>query len=228
MNKLRDAKARARALVGDPDAQWTTDSYLQPLMSIAYDDIIGYLRNFASPAIEKVVPILNVPAGTTSFLEYQAGPSVPLSGLVTPLRLKWKQAGQPENQYRLVNESSDLPDIVPGNYLNGMSVFWEWRAYVMYVTPLGFPADFQMRGEFLPPLPIKDDDYLTLHPMIATPLGYWTASLIGGESTNATVRQTWKEEAMRSIDDLSSDLTRKDQGKPGPRLGRMNSRGRRR
>lgn len=230
MGNLRDIKQGVRSLLEDPEGYIAPDGDLIQKVNIVYKSVINYLANFGSPNIEKQVPLLNVAAGTTTFTPQQVNqpPSQragqtgsPLAGLLNPLLIEWKQAGQPENQYREARFVDEyLPHIVPGNYINGMGIFWTWRAWQIYITPLGFPADFMVTGEFKPAPLLKDEDVIAVHPAMDDYLTYATAALIGASRVNPSYIQTWTALADASRDDVAAWLVRKDQGGIC-RVGRM-------
>lgn len=230
MGTLRDVKASVRALIEDPEGYISPDADLVQKINLVYKSAIGRLANYGSPNIEQQIPLLNVPAGTTTLSTYQvqqppgqrAGlAGSPLAGLINPLLIEWKQANQPENCYceaRFVDEY--LPHVVPGNYINGMGVWWTWRAWQLYITPLGFPADFLVTGEFKPAPLLKDEDKVAVHPMMDDYLAYATAAMIGASKVNASYIQTWTALADVTMDDVIGWLVRKDQGGIC-RVGRM-------
>ena len=47
---------------------------------------------------------------------------------------------------------------------------WEWRAYVLYVTPLPYIATLRVRGSFLAAALGNDDDIIVIHPLMAAAL----------------------------------------------------------
>lgn len=220
MNTLLDVKQRVRALIGDPDGDFATDAYLLPLINQAYEAAILYLENSCSPVIEKLVDLPAVPAGTTSFAQYQTD-GQPLVGLETPLRIEWKLTGQPEDDYWFAIQKQILPNVSPANYIPIMGVYWEWRAGAIYVTPLQFEADFRIRGDFSPGPLVKDTDRLGIHPRMATGLAFATAALIGGERANPGYIQNWGSQAIIVFDDIGAILSRQQQG-TSIRIGRMN------
>jgi hypothetical protein len=237
MNQLIDVKKKARTLVEDPDGDWADDEYILPYIVIAWESAINYLTNTCSPFITEARPVLNVPMGTTDFTPFQVKPATPaqavgqagapLVGLMTPLKIWWKVAGQPENNYCEADEKKDLPFITPANYIAGQRVYWEWRANKILVTPLNFNADFLVKGEYLPQCPLKDEDYLQLDPLMSNGLGYATAALIGGGRVNQSYLTTWQQAAENEWDNVSARLVRKELSTT-QRAGRMSGRAGRR
>ena len=233
-NDLKDVKSKTRALLGDPLGDWATDAYLIPLINLIYEDSINYLMNTCSPFMTKKVFVPNVMAGTTDLTSWQATPQTGaqaagqqgafLLGLVTPLEIYWKVEGQPENNYRLADEKKDLPFITPANYINGQNLYWEWIGNRLNVTPLSFPSDWLVKGEFKPPPLLLDADYVQIDSMMTSALAYATAATAGGERINATYIQNWGSRATMALDDISARLVRKEQSTP-QRLGRYSGRG---
>lgn len=234
MNNLKELKSKIRALVEDGDIDWTDDDYLVSKIAIVYDDAVNYLMNTCSPFITAQITVPNVSFGTTDLTSFQVAPATgaqaagqqgaPLLGLINPLDIWYKQAYQPENNYIHCRETKDLPFITPSNYVMGQTVYWEWRAYKLFVTPLSFNADFLVKGEFKPPPLLKDTDIVQIHPSMTSALAYMTAAMIGGSRVNASYLQTWEAQASRTLDDISAQLTRKEQS-TSQRVGRMGGRG---
>lgn len=238
-NTLLDVKEAARTLVGDPLGDFADDDYLVPFVKIAFTNALNYLKNTCSPFVTDQRTLPNVPQGTTTLSPYQVKAQTGqqlsgqqgaiLAGLVKPLRVWWKVAGQPENNYCEADPKKDLPFVSPSNYIAGMKLYYEWRQYKLYVTPLSFNADFSVKGEFNPVLPTKDEDEITLHPSCGVALGFMVAALIGGERVNATYIQNWGDTANRTLDDISADLVRGEQAttqRIGRYTGRRRGRGR--
>jgi hypothetical protein len=223
-------KKKVRTLVGDPDQDWVTDDYILPFVAIEYENAINYLANTCSPFMTQRIQIPDIPAGTTDFTPYQVAPTTglqasgqagaPLMGLITPLHLWYKQAGQPPNNYALAEEAKDIPFIAPGNYIPGQRAWWQWISNKIIVTPLGFATDWLVEGEFFPPALVDDDDYVQVDPAMTSALAFAVASTIGGERVNATYISNWGQRAQMAYDDISARLTRKEQSTP-QRVGRM-------
>lgn len=229
MNQLLDVKRRIRKLVGDPDGRFTSDADLVERIAIVYDDAINYLANYSSPNIEKAIEVLNVPQGTTDFSPFQVQQTsaltpgqtgAPLAGLLNPLYIEWKQAGLPDPNYVEAHYTDRLPHIVPGSYINGQRVSWTWRAWKIYITPLGYPADFLVTGEFRPAPLIKDTDVVEVHPMMVSHLAYAVAAAIGASRGNQPYAEDYGARAVQTLDDVVGWLVRKDQGGV-TRVGRM-------
>lgn len=233
MNQLFDVKQKARTLIGDPDGDFATDDYILPFINICYENAVNYLANTCSPFMTETRLLLNVNQGTTDFTQYQVAPQTgalaagqtgaPLLGLRKPLRIWWKVAFQPENCYCEALPEKDLPNITPQNYITGQQVFYEWRQYKLFVTPLSFNADWKVKGEYAPPPLVKDDDVVQIYPSMTSALAFMTAAMIGGERVNATYIQTWSTAATNTLDDISADLVRGEQG-TSQRVGRMGGR----
>jgi|SRR5882724_5109666 len=226
MNTLKDVKARTRALIGDPDADFSTDAYLVPLINQAYEQMINYLSNTCSPFMTKLVVVLGIPKGTTDLTEFQVT-GKPLDGLMNPLGIEFKVAGQPENFYCPATRQDILPNITPTGNPPTRNMYWEWRSYLLYVTPLPYDSDLRVRGEFRPAPLLEDNNIIAIHPLMAGALAYATAALIGGERMNASYVQNWQQQATLTLDDISAELVRQQQG-TSTRIGRMNQSHRRR
>jgi hypothetical protein len=221
MNQLKDVKAKVRSLLGDPDGDWLTDAYLLPLINQAYEQQVNTLSATCSTYITAVRQIPAIPVGTIDLSEWQKDPKQPLYGMVNPLILEWKQAGQPDNYYVQAERVDVLPNITPATPTPVFCLYWEWRSYTVFVTPLNFPADFRMRGEFRPAPLLKDDDIVAVHPLMANSLAYATAALAASERGNATWVQTFTQQAVVTLDDIAGQLVRAQQGTT-IRIGRAN------
>lgn len=233
MNQLFDVKAKARTLIGDPEGDFATDDYILPFINIAYENAVNYLANTCSPFMTSSRLVLNVPQGTTDFTNFQVAPATgaqaagqtgaPLLGLRKVLRIQWKQAFQPENCYCDAHECKDLPNITPQNYITGQRVYYEWQRYKLLLTPLSFNADFKVKGEYAPPPLLKNEDYVQIYPSMTSALAFMTAAMIGGERVNASYITSWGQQATTTLDDISADLVRGEQG-TSQRVGRLGGR----
>lgn len=226
MATLRDVKVRTRSLLGDDRGQYATDAFLTPKINAAYELIVAKILQYSPPVCEKLQPILNIPAGTTTLATYQLGANPPLLGLMTPLWLQWKQAGQPETLYVDAVEKKNIPYVTPGNWLPGQAVYWEWRKQIVYISPVSFAIDMMMRGEFQPTPLVNDKDSCEIHPLALNYLSFTTAAIAGGTKVNPTMVQTWTAAAKESEETIISFYVRKDQSLP-IRIGKMTG-GRRR
>ncbi len=223
-------KQRVRSLIGDPDGDFATDAYLLPLINQAYDACINRLENTCSPFITQLQVAGNVALGTSNLTELQK-PGQPFYGLMNPLALEVKQAGLPELNYVmgkrydiLPNASNYAPATPAMNYWGQFG--WEWRSYIIYITPLSFPFDIRIRGEFRPAALVKDTDVLAIHPQMVVALAFATAALIGGERINSSYVQNYGDQADKTLEDISATLVRQQQG-TSSRVGRMGNRGNR-
>lgn len=219
VNTFGEVKAEIRALIGDPDGDFATDAYLTPLVNIVQKRAVNYLEGTCSPFIEQVIPVPAIAAGTTSFVAEQKAGGL-LSGLFNPLVIEFKQAGQPINTFCEAVQTKRLPNIAPNANPTTRGTYWEWRSYVLYLTPLSYTADFQVRGDFRPPALTQDDDIITLHPLFSTALSFGTAALIGIERNNPNYTQNYTPQATEALDDVAAELIRSTQGTT-TRVGRM-------
>ena len=212
-------KARVRALIGDPDGDFCTDAYVVPLINQAYDEAINELAGTCSPFMTRLLVAPNLPAGIADLAEQQE-PGGPLDGLMTPLKIEYKQAGLPESSYRFAEEAGILPNVSPIGGGLACRPFWEWRSWIVYLTPLNYAADFRVRGEYRPPALIKDKDYIAVHPLMVVALAYATGVLIGMERGNKGYVADYTPKAEKTLNDISAELVRKQQS-TSSRVGRM-------
>jgi hypothetical protein len=176
-----------------------------------------------SPFITLLKVCPNLPEGTT-WLQEQQKPGQPLFGLMNPLQLEFKPAGTLENNYTFAGRREILPNVTPFGAPQIRGMEWEWRSYIVYTTPLPYPADLRIRGEFTPPPLVNDADMIVVHPMMAVALAFGTAALIGSERGNTTYKTDYTTQAQNVLDDIEAELVRQNQGTT-QRLGKM-SRGR--
>lgn len=233
MNTLGDVIATVQNAVGDADGDWCDVAYVMPFIHMAYTNGINRLANTCSPFMTDEITLPNVEQGTTDLSSYQVQPQTgaQLSGqkgaylrwLRNPFDIYWKAAGQPISNYCLGNRKEFIPFIDPSSYVVGQNMFWMWQKYKLRVTPMGFNADFLVRGEFTPALPVNIADTIPLHPACDVALGFETAALTGGSRVNPNLVATWKEAATLAWDDIAADLVRQEQGVPH-RVGRMGGR----
>jgi hypothetical protein len=233
VNQLKDVKLKIRTLLDDPEGDFATDDYVLPFINLVYESAVNYLANTCSPFMEEDRLVLNLPQGTTDLTAFQVEPATgalaaglagsPLLGLRKILDIWWKQAGQPENCYCQATEVKRLPWITPQNYITGQRVFYKWQQYKLYVTPLSFNADFWVHGEYAPPPLLEDSDVVQIYPSMTTALALWTAATVGGARASQVLLATWKADAMSTLDDISADLVRGEQG-TSQRIAKVNGR----
>ncbi len=222
-----------RALVGDPMADFTTDAYLTPLVNQVYADQTTQLMSETGSSFNEAVrDVPAVPAGTTDLSAYQAAAMAvaagnvagPLNGLVNPITLETKPVGAPDNRYVEARRTGQLPNVSPAStYGASFWMQWEWRGFVIYLTPLNYAVDVRVRGEFSPPALVKDTDVLLVHPRMVEATAYGTAAMIGMERNNDKWVATYGEQAVRVLDNLANMLVRAEQGTT-TRIGRTSGR----
>jgi hypothetical protein len=232
MNSLKDVKESARAILGDQDADWATDAYLIPMANHCYGLIILDLSETCSPYIEKVVTIPNLPIGTTDLSDYQNRDDGELNGLINPFAegVDWKPAGAPDNYYRPVHQTSKLPDFAPPQgSITAVgapgAMFFEFRAFILYVTAMAIAIDLRVRGEFRPPKLLQETDRLSIHPLMSVALAEQVAACAMRERSNAGQMQSFTLVGSEALDNIKNQLVRSQQGVT-VRLGSMSNRGR--
>ena len=231
-NTLSSVKQKVRSLVGDPLGDFCTDAYLTPLVNIAYEaQTTKLMADTDSSFDDWVFDVPAVPFGTTNLRNYQSSqmetPSGnvagPLCGLVTPEIVEWKRVGQPDYQYVEGGRTGKLPNISPAAPQNIWQMNWEWRDNTIYVTPMPFPIDLRVRGEFSPPTLVKDTDELIVHPRMGTATAFGVGALIGAERKNQGYIDTYTAAANDVLGDISNMLTKGEQGVT-TRIGRYGGR----
>lgn len=213
---------------------FTTDAYLGPMIEIVYEAQTTKLMADTDSSFDDWV--FDVPAldiGTTNLRQQQSAQmptpngnvAGPLLGLVTPIIVEWKRAGQPEYQFVEAGRTGKLPNVSPAAPQNVFQMQWEWRGMVIYLTPMTFSVDLRVRGEFSPPALVKDTDELVVHPRMGTATAFGTGALIGAERKNQGYIDTYSAAAEDVLGDISNMLTKGEQGTT-TRIGRYGGNGR--
>lgn len=222
-NSVLDVKQKVRSLIGDPDGDFATDAYLLPLLNLAYETAVHYLQNTCSPFITKLQVVPAVSMGTTSLQQFQTA-GEPLDGLINPTQIEYKQVGQPESNYVFMQQKLILPAYSPASAPSVgppfRCIYWEYRAYVVYLTALPYNCDIRVRGDFRPQALTKDSDLLAIHPLMGAAMAFATGALVGGERQNSNYKADYSEQAIQILDNISSELVRQTQSSPN-RIGRM-------
>lgn len=224
-NTYLSVKQKVRSLLGDQYADWLTDQELQEPTNQVYEQQISYLAGTCSPFDSKVVTVPNVPVGATTLQPYQQTGQL-LAGLYKPRRVEWKQPGTPNNYFIELMECDILPDVIAGNVPYGISGAWEWRSYVIYLTPASQAMDVRVRGDFQPPPLVKDTDILIVHPLMAHSTAYGVASLLAAQRGNSAWETSYGAQATSTLDEIAAQLVRQQQ-KLTFRVGSPNGRNQR-
>lgn len=221
---LKDIRARVAALLSDPDQDSLTPAYLTPLTNQVYESQISYLAGTCNPFETKLVTVSNLAIGTADLTNLQRTGA--LLGLVNPLELRWKQAGQPENFYLPLRRFNVLPQFSPAQSVSlacSTQAGWEWRGNVVYMTPFAFAVDLRVRGEFSPPPLCKDDDVVQVHPQLGHALAYGTAALAAIERGNPEWVQSYGALAQSTLNEIANQMMRQQQ-RTTFRAGKLNGR----
>ena len=228
MSTLKDVKSACRAILGDSRATWTTDGYLIPIINQCYREEITYLSSTCSPYITKDALVPNLDIGTTDLTPFGATPDGPLYNLFNPLILSWKMAGAAEGLYQTARRYQTLPDVSlnPPAAQPYSGLAWEYRSNQLFLTPMQINIDLRVRGEFIPPPLLNEDDVVAVHPLLGIALANHAAAASFRERANPGQMQLYQAAGDRVMDDICNQLVRSQQG-CRVRVGRMNS-GRRR
>jgi hypothetical protein len=215
-----DLKARIKSLVEDDDGEFVTDSYLQPKVAMAYDDLYNKLRMTGAQFDESVVELINVPAGTSDLSAYFAS-GKELELLLNPAKngFDWKLTGQDATNYTEARLVSKVPDVQAGQFITS----FEWRKGNIYFTPITSAVDIRIRGEFLFSTLKADADPVQAGINVGNALVYWTAALIGIVRGNPQWEKSYQFKGDVAFDDIAIMLTKADQAKV-QRVGRTSRR----
>ena len=216
-------------MVGSFTHKGLEEIYLTGKINQAYNLAVLTLSETCSPYITKVATIPSLPIGTTDLSAYQNVPDGPLYGLIDVFQngVDWKMAGKPDNWYARVIEKDKLPDVVinqgpPASYPSSV-MYFEFRSYILFVTPAGILVDLRVRGEFRPTPLVKDTDSCAIHPLMDSVLAELTAAICYRERGNPTQQQAHETIGMAGLDNIANQLVRSQQGNV-VRLGRANGR----
>lgn len=209
---------------------FTTDAYILPFINQVYEQQATQLEANADSSFDEFVrDVPALPIGTTNLENYQSetmtdedgeASTGPLFGLVTPITVEWKQIGQPDANYVEAARTGKLPNVSPAAPSPPYIMQWEWRASVIYLTPLGYPCDIRVRGEFAFGNLLKDSDILGIHPKMGVPVSYGAAALIGQERNNASYATGYAEQADQALENIENILVKAEQGTV-TRIGRL-------
>jgi hypothetical protein len=197
-------KGLVRSLVDDPRGTVVTDDFLLPIANQVYDEANSQLQTTQSSWDIAVVECPGITPGTPNLASLQQWEQ-PLGTLTDqPLRIDWKPAGNPPQDYRLVPNYEVLPDFNPDQYIPG----WEYRSEIIWLGPASIAVDLRIRGEFGPPPLTADDSVLISHPRIGYPVAYGCAALIGAIRGNAAWEKSYNEKAIEGMDEIMGELVR--------------------
>lgn len=217
MNTLFDVKKTVRSLVGDDNAEWTTDGYLLPKINFAYRTQTLYIKRATGANLEQLVEIPNAldPAtnptnqGLTSLAVFEQ-PGGPLEGLFSPLYMWWKPANAPDYQYREAFAKKTLPFVYPVSSM-ATAMYFTWRGNQLFVTPVNMPVDILVDGSFNPPPLTKDEQMLVVDPDMEVPLTSATLGLVGIEAGNTGYTQAAVDMVESQADDIVAKIMREKQ-----------------
>ena len=210
-----DVKKTVQAILGDPDGDWVTDGYIKPIVNHVYRLQILYLSETCSPYITKQVVLPNLPIGTTDLSKWQNDKDQPFFGLFNVFQnsIYWKMAGAPVSQFRQAKQYDVLPDVDPASQnppYAGMG--WEWRAWVVYLTPLNYEIDIRIRGEFIPAPLLDEDTEIAVHPLLGDVLAEDSAACASRERANPGQMQAYQLTGTQGLDNIANQLVRSQQG----------------
>lgn len=229
MRTINDALGKVRSLLGDPRGGWVKDSYVLPIMDLSCSDIILDMKAACSMNLAAVVPILNVPPGTSSLYPWQGANLKPgadrnavnpvpvLAGLTDPLAVYIKPAGSKPENYKLIRRKSTLPHFSATlNVSNGFSASmnWDWIGNQLHITPINTALDIEVTGRFSVPPLVNGDLLVPGGEDLWIPLVFDTAAIAGIERSNPQILQGYAQRALVAKDNLRADLTRQGQGEP--------------
>lgn len=229
MRDLANAIATVRALLGDPLGQWVTREYILPLMNISYASVNLNLANASSRNLEAVIPVLGVPAGTTSLYPWQSGTGLPgapagaaaplalLKGLTDPIEVWVKPAGSPVSMYSRARERGTLPHVDSTQYATNSlagGLYFNWLGGKLLITPVNQPLDIEVTGKFAPPPLVDDTDLLATHEDVWVPTCFDTAAVAGVERSNPALLTGYAQKSTAAQDNIVAALIRQGQATP--------------
>lgn len=223
MRTLGDCVRTVQALLGDPKGTWVKRTYILPLLDLKYGDVNLYMKTGSRKNLEAVVPLLNIPAGTTSLFPFQTMDAADqdqkgqLAGICDVIEVFAKPAGAPVSQYRPVRERNTLPHMDPqstGPVPYGAQMFYAFIGNKLLVTPVNVAIDMEVTGKFNPTPLVDDNDLLVTHDDVWVPVCYGTAAIAGVERSNPALLESYALRESASQDNLVADLIVQQQGSP--------------
>lgn len=205
---LGRVKLEVRNNLDDPQGTYLTDDFLDPKIQTVYEKFTSKLTDTNSKYCEDVQDVPNIQPGTPNLASFaQVGGLI--YQLVNPRRIDWKPAGNPDYYYQILEGPKDVnPDLIPQNYM----VCWEFRKYVVWISPATIAVDLRIRGDFDPDALTSDDSPLTLHPRI----GYAVACQVSADVAKTRGNQNWVTQfgadAIEAYDDIAVQIVKADQG----------------
>lgn len=229
MMSVGEAISKVQALLGDPRGMWAKKGYLLPLLDLSYRSVYLNLKNASGKELQAVVPIYNVPAGTTSLYPWQganlrpgdnpadAKPPALLRGLFDPIEIFVKQAGMPVYQYTRIRSRDTLPHVDPN--LNttiafGPGMYYSWIGNRLEITPVNLPLDIEVTGKFNPPPLFRDEDLMTAHEDVGGAVCFDTAAIAGVERSNPSILEGYAQRSIAMQDNIIAEIMRAGQCNP--------------
>lgn len=149
--------SRVQTLVADLGQDWADPDLICKHLVIANDDLEPELQARGLNYDTQVVILPAIAANTTSLDAYMQDGG-PLSGLVLPRTLEWRQIGQNQEQWLQVPYVQKVIDTDTGTGISGSDIAanfsdvesFEWRNGRVILSPCSQPVDLRVRGQFLP------------------------------------------------------------------------------
>lgn len=218
---LGRVKEEVRSNLDDPQGSYTGDAFIVPKIQAVYEKFASELSSTESGYDVGLVELIAVGAGTPNLSAFQ-GAGQALGALVNPTRIDWKFTGlTPDNYDKIPGPKDILPDVIPV----ANPTAWEFRQYVIWLTPATSVVDLRVRGEF-DPIPLTDDNsILTLHPRIGFAVACQVSANIAKVRGNKDWVTQYTQDALDAYDDIAQALVRADSPRVR-RVGRMTRRNR--
>jgi hypothetical protein len=125
---------RSRAVLNDLAIDLYSNEVLLPYLKIANDDLSDELVDNGSTVTKEVSFDLILPVG-------QKSPVLP-DDMIYPIEVFEKDSGQDDSYYRMVDQRSFLPNLLPGNEVN----YWAWREQIIHT--LGSTVNKMLRVRY--------------------------------------------------------------------------------
>lgn len=197
---------RVRALCLDPAGDWATDAILYPLLNQAYEELYGELCDVNFPFNEETVVIPSLAVGTRDLRNYQRV-GAPLERLFLPLDIEWKLAGNPDTDYKKVDERDRVKDV---DSQSSSLESWEFSNGTIFLSPVDVAIDIRVRAQMTPIAVAQDGDQLI--PGIAAILSLKTAAYILAPR-NAPLAAGYERKGQKAQQTLEARYCKADQGK---------------
>lgn len=148
LNTAGEIAKQAVYLVGDPNGDYTSESFVTTAIQLAQDDLMNYLYSNPNLSRGKMALVLPaVAAGTQSLSDYFTGKKEPSLALLKDIvSVREKPAGSNDAQYTQLAERNEIPVVQPLPYNN----VYVWVGDNILLPGASQALDIRIWGTFEP------------------------------------------------------------------------------